>query len=111
MTDLTPLPQMFSALADPIRFAIVERLLSDGELPVAQLREGIAVSAPAVSRHLNVLADAGLVTRRAQGQQRLYAVRPEALAGISDWTMSHRAFWQGSLDRLETALYLERDSE
>ena len=99
---------MFSALADPIRLTIVERLLTEGELPVARLREGIAVTAPAISRHLNVLNDAGLVTRRAQGQQRLYAVRPQAMRDMSDWTMSHRAFWQASLDRLETALLLEK---
>lgn len=108
---MNPLPIKFAALADPIRFAIVERLLDQGELPVSRLREGIDVSAPAVSRHLNVLADAGLVTRRAHGQQRIYAVRPEAMRDIANWTMSHRDFWQASLDRLEAAILLEGNGQ
>lgn len=101
------LPHLFQALADPTRFAIVERLLAEGELPVAQLRDGLTISAPAVSRHLNVLSDAGLLARRAQGQQRFYSVRPEAMRDISDWTISHRVFWQTSLDRLEAAILKE----
>lgn len=101
---MTHLPNLFAALSDPTRFAIVERLMAEGELPVAELREGLPVSAPAVSRHLNVLSDAGLVDRRARGTQRLYSVRPEALRDISDWTISHREFWGGSLDRLAAAL-------
>lgn len=102
------LPDLFAALSDPTRFAIVERLMEEGELPVAELRRGIAVSAPAVSRHLGVLNDAGLVHRRVRGQQRLYSVRPEAMADIANWTIGHREFWQASLDRLEAAL-LERE--
>jgi len=102
------LPDIFAALSDRTRFAIVERLMREGELPVARLREGLPVSAPAVSRHLNVLSEAGLVERRARGQQRLYSVRPEAMADIAHWTASHRAFWKAGLDRLEAAL---NDSE
>ena len=98
------LPDLFAALSDPTRFAIVERLMQEGELPVARLRDGISVSAPAVSRHLNVLSDAGLVEKRTAGQQRFYRVRPQSMRAISDWTISHRAFWQASLDRLEAAL-------
>jgi DNA-binding transcriptional ArsR family regulator len=105
------LPNLFAALADPTRFAIVERLLAGGEMPVAQLRDGLPVSPPAVSRHLNVLADAGILQRRAAGQQRLYSVRPQAMREISDWTISHREFWQASLDRLEAAMLLEGDGE
>lgn len=98
------LPDIFAALSDRTRFAIVERLMEEGEMPVARLREGLPLSAPAVSRHLNVLADCGLVERRARGQQRLYSVRPEAMADIARWTAAHRAFWAASLDRLEAAL-------
>jgi DNA-binding transcriptional ArsR family regulator len=101
------LPHLFQALADPTRFAIVERLLAEGELPVARLKDGLTISAPAVSRHLNVLSDAGLLARRAQGQQSFYSVRPEAMRDISDWTISHRVFWQSSLDRLEAAILKE----
>ena len=98
------LPDLFAALSDPTRFAIVERLMQEGELPVARLRDGIAISAPAVSRHLGVLTDAGVVQRRVQGQQRLYSVRPQSMQAIADWTISHREFWAASLDRLEAAL-------
>ncbi len=104
---MTNLPQIFSALSDPTRFGIVERLLSDGELPVSQLRSGSSISAPAMSRHLNVLTEAGIVTRRAQAQQRFYSVRPEAIGAISAWTLDHRAFWEASLDQLEAELILE----
>ncbi len=98
------LPDLFAALSDPTRFAIVERLMRDGELPVARLRDGIAMSGPAVSRHLGVLNDAGVVQRRVHGQQRLYSVRPQSMQAISAWTISHREFWASSLDRLEAAL-------
>jgi DNA-binding transcriptional ArsR family regulator len=66
-----------------------------------------AISAPAISRHLKVLREAGLVEQRAQGTHRFYAVRPEALRAIVDWTMDHRAFWSTSLDRLDTLLALD----
>jgi hypothetical protein len=58
-----------------------------------------------------VLAEAGVVTRRAQGPRRLYSVRPETMRDISEWTMSHREFWAGSLDRLTAALLMGDPSE
>lgn len=104
---MSELPRLFSALSDPTRFAIVERLMADGEMPVAQLSAGSTISAPAFSRHLKVLTDAGVLNRRTRAQQRLYSVRPEAIQSISAWTMSHREFWEGSLARLEAALAKE----
>ncbi len=104
---MTDLPKLFSALSDPTRFAIVERLMTEGELPVADIRQGSTISAPAMSRHLNVLSEAGIVSRRAKAQQRLYAVRPEAIQTINDWTLNHREFWEASLARLEEALMQE----
>ena len=104
---MSNLPTIFSALSDQNRFAIVERLMKDGELPVSELLRNSTISAPAVSRHLNVLTDAGILTRRAKAQQRLYSVRPEAIQTISAWTMSHREFWEASMTRLETALIQE----
>lgn len=103
------LPDLFAALSDRTRLTIVERLMREGEMPVAELRRGIAITAPAVSRHLSVLSDAGLVRRRARGQQRLYSVRPEAMRDIQDWTTRTLAFWQTSLDRLEIALLEDRN--
>ncbi len=101
MTALTPI---FSALSDPYRFEIIERLLRDGETPAGQISDMFEISGPAVSRHLTVLHKAGLVARRISGQQRLYSVRPDAIRKVSDWTMNHRDFWEAGLDRLETAL-------
>lgn len=98
------LPDTFAALGDATRFAIVERLLTEGELSAGALGEGASVSAPAISRHLKVLRTAGIVVQRVDAQRRLYAVRPEAVQAISAWTQSHKDFWEGSLRRLEMAL-------
>ncbi len=105
------LPGIFSSLSDPTRFAIVERLLKEGELNAGALQDGFDISAPAISRHLNVLTKAGVLNRRTAGQQRLYSVRPQSIEAICAWTISHREFWQGSLDRLEHALLKEMDKK
>lgn len=97
----------FAALGDPTRFAIVERLLREGELSAGALLEVAPISPPAISRHLKVLRDAGILEQRVDAQRRLYSVRPEAVEAISAWTISHREFWQASLDRLEKALERE----
>ena len=104
MNPAPPLPSLFSALGDPIRLAIVERLIAEGEVAAGDLGAAFDVSAPAISRHLAVLRDAGLVRRRVDRQRRLYAVEPAALHGIADWAGRHRAFWQGSLARLDRVL-------
>ena len=97
----------FAALGDDTRFAIVERLLKEGELSAGDIQEGTSISAPAVSRHLQVLRSAGLVNQRVDKQRRLYSARPEAVQSIGAWSMSYRDFWQNSLDRLEWALVQE----
>ncbi len=95
------LASTFAALADPTRLLIVERLLREGEHSVGELAAPLPISMPAVSRHIRVLEDAGLIERRVDRQWRRYRVRPEALRTIDDWLSHHRAFWTGSLDRLE----------
>lgn len=97
----------FSALGDPTRFAIVDRLLKEGEMSAGALHEDVAISAPALSRHLKVLRNVGLIHQRVDKQRRMYSVRPQAVEAISAWTMSHREFWQTSLDRLAAALETE----
>ena len=97
----------FAALGDATRFAIVERLLAKGELSAGDLQTGKTISPPAISRHLKVLREAGIVHQRIDKQRRMYSVRPEAVQTISTWTFSHREFWQASLDRLEQALKQE----
>lgn len=101
---------LFSALGDPIRLAIVERLLVEGEVAAGDLGARFDVSAPAISRHLGVLHDAGLVRRRAVRQRRLYSVEPGAMRGIVGWTERHRAFWQFSLARLDDLMEAEKGS-
>ena len=104
---MSQLPATFAALGDATRFAIVERLLKEGELSAGRLQEDTEISPPAISRHLKVLRQAGIVEQRIDKQRRIYSVRPQAVEAISAWTMSHRDFWQSSLDRLERALMRE----
>jgi DNA-binding transcriptional ArsR family regulator len=101
------LPDLFAALGDGTRFAIVERLLGEGELSAGEIQRGTDLSPPAVSRHLKVLTDAGLLERRVDRQRRIYAVRPAAVERVGAWVMSHREFWEASLLRLERALIEE----
>ena len=100
-------PQTFAALGDPTRFAIVERLLSEGSLSAGELHKDADISPPAFSRHLKILRSANIIDQQVDKQRRIYSVRPEAVQAISNWTMSHKEFWQASLDRLETALNSE----
>ena len=98
------LPSAFAALGDPTRFAIVERLLTEGALSAGDLLDVAEISAPAVSRHLKVLREAGIIRQTVDAQRRIYSVEPVAMARLSAWTLSHAAFWRPSLDRLAKAL-------
>jgi DNA-binding transcriptional ArsR family regulator len=98
------LPAVFGALADPIRLAIVERLLREGERSAGEIAEPFAVSKPAISRHLRVLEEAGLIERRIERQWRVCRVRPETIRAVDDWMTEYRAFWEGSFDRLDALL-------
>jgi DNA-binding transcriptional ArsR family regulator len=100
----TPLPAVFAALADPTRLAIVERLLSEGERTAGDIAAPFAMSKPAISKHLKVLEDAGLIERRIERQWRLCRIRPEGIRTIDDWMKRYRAFWEASFDRLERLL-------
>lgn len=106
---MTPLIRSFSALADETRLSIVEQLMAQGELPAGELVKGSGISAPAISRHLRVLRDAGLIAQRAEGTRRIYYARPDGLRMIADWTRDRRKFWETSLDRLDAALLLDED--
>src|ERR1700753_3560052 len=86
----------FQVLAEPRRQAILD-LLREGELPVGALVERLRMSQPAVSKHLRVLRDAGLVEVRADAQRRLYRIRPEPLAELDEWLAPHRAPWGARL--------------
>jgi DNA-binding transcriptional ArsR family regulator len=100
MGDLNAL---LAALAEPVRRGIVERLLREGERTVGEIAAPLDISTPAVSRHLRILEEAGLIERRVRRQWRVVRVRPEAMVDIESWLAEQRRFWEGSLDRLEAA--------
>ncbi|WP_417681796.1 ArsR/SmtB family transcription factor [Roseibium sp.] len=95
---------LFRSLADPTRRAIFERLCRDGEQTVGALTAGAGVSQPAVSKHLGVLKQAGLVHDRHEGRQTHYTARPDALTPLIDWTSRMTDFWQNRFDDLEDLL-------
>lgn len=89
----------FTALADPTRRKVFETLRA-GPLPVGALARTLPVSRPAVSQHLKVLTDAGLVTMQPQGTRNLYSIRPEGLADLRLWLDQ---FWDEALSRFAAA--------
>ncbi len=97
------LSAVFSALADPTRRAILERLAS-GEATVGELGAPFAMSQPAISKHLRVLEDAGLVSRRRRGTANLSRLEPSGLRDADDWLERYRAAWEERFDRLDEVL-------
>ena len=93
----------FEVLAEPNRRRILD-LLRVEERPVGELVEALAVSQPAVSKHLRVLREAGLVEVRSDAQRRLYRVRAEPLQALDEWLAPYRALWAARLDDLERHL-------
>ncbi|HEY7208370.1 MAG TPA: metalloregulator ArsR/SmtB family transcription factor [Gaiellaceae bacterium] len=89
------------ALGDPTRRRILE-LLREGEREAGEIAAEFPVSRPAVSRHLRVLRESGLVRVRPAAQRRLYSVDPSPLAELDEWLARYRAFWANGLDALET---------
>lgn len=95
---------IFRSLADPTRRALFERLCREGEQTVGALKDGAGVSQPAVSKHLAVLREAGLVADRQSGRQTFYSAQVRALAPLVDWTKQMAAFWEVRFDDLENLL-------
>lgn len=94
---------VFAALSDPTRRSIVRRL-ADGEATVLELAEPFPISLPAISRHLKVLEQAGLISRSRDGQRRPCRLRPEPLDEITTWAEHTRVAWEQRLDRLDAHL-------
>lgn len=92
---------IFNALGDPTRFAIVERLLADGEASAGELAAPFALSKPAISRHLRLLEDAGVITRHADRRYRRFRVCPQTIEAAAQWFNDALHFWSASLDRLD----------
>lgn len=97
------LTAVFAALGDPTRRAIVERL-AHGEATVQELSEPFDISAPAISRHLKVLEQAGLISRGREAQSRPCRLEAATLKDVRDWTATMRRFWSESFDKMDEYL-------
>ena len=93
MNDGVVAADRFAALADPTRRHLLEQLATS-DRAVTELMAGLAMSQPAVSQHLRVLRDAGLVTARKDGRHRYYQLRPAGLTELRDWIDQLERFWQ-----------------
>ena len=98
--------QSLAAIADPTRRRIVE-LLAHRERTAGELVAEFDMSAPAISQHLKVLREAGLVTVRTEGQTRVQVLNPEGLDELGSWLEKTRSFWSKNLDALERELKAE----
>lgn len=96
-----PPPDPFPALAEPRRRDILVLLARHGALAVGALVLALNLPQPAVSKHLAVLREAGLVSVAKQGQHRVYSLNPEQLKAVHDWTAGFERFWTHQLDRLK----------
>ena len=94
---------IFAALADPTRRAILARL-AEGDATVTELAEPFTISLPAISRHLKVLEQAGLITRSRSAQWRSSSLEAETLREVIDWVEPYRELWDERLDRLDVHL-------
>lgn len=97
------LDRVFHALSDPTRRAILESV-ARSDRPVKFLVDQFTISQPAVTKHLRVLEDAGLITRRQEGRMRYCRIEPDALEATTQWVDRCRRFWNARLDRLEALL-------
>ena len=104
------MPSVLEVIAEPTRRQILD-LLREAEMAVGDVVEELSISQPAVSKHLKVLRDAGLVVVRVDGQRRLYRVRPEPLQDLDVWLAPYRAMWSTALADLERHLDAMPDDE
>jgi DNA-binding transcriptional ArsR family regulator len=98
-----PLTNTFAALADPTRLAIVTRL-SRGAATMGELAAPHRITSPAMTKHVGVLVDAGMVKRRKVGRTVVCSLRPESLSEVQAWLGDLTAYWNTTIDRLEDLL-------
>jgi len=103
MNTQSNLDTVFAALADPTRRAILSRL-ADGQASVNEIAAPFEISQPAVSRHLKVLEQAGLIERDVDEQRRPARLKAETLAPAFDWLTEFKVFWGASFDQLDDVL-------
>lgn len=92
--------EIFRALSDPNRRAMLDRLV-EGACNATELRAGMGISQPAVSQHIAVLRDAGLIAEERTGRHVMYRVNPQGLEPLFDWLTRYRAFWPARVERLK----------
>ncbi|MCU4182180.1 ArsR/SmtB family transcription factor [Bosea sp. BH3] len=102
------LDRTFSALADPTRRALLARLEQEDGLSVSELAKPFPVSLPAIMKHLDVLSDAGLVTRTKQGRTVSCRLNAEPMEAAMGWLQHYQRFWTARLDALEALLEARR---
>jgi DNA-binding transcriptional ArsR family regulator len=101
-------PEVFGAISHPARRRILD-LLAERDRPVNAIAQNFEMSRPAVSQHLRILLDAGLVTEQRHGRERRYRLAPERLGPVRDWISHYERFWDERLERLKQEL--EKGSE
>lgn len=109
MSGADPLGPVFVALADDVRREVLGWLGEGGTVTASGLARELPLSRQAIAKHLAVLDAAGLVTKRREGRETLYALRPEPLSDAVGWMASVGRRWDRRLDRLEAALRRRRD--
>jgi DNA-binding transcriptional ArsR family regulator len=100
-----PISTTFAALGDPTRLAILSRL-AQGEATVTELAEPFDMSMPAITKHLKVLENAGLIVRSREAQRRPCRLQADGFRQVADWVEEYRQIWEASFDRLDQ--YLKR---
>jgi DNA-binding transcriptional ArsR family regulator len=96
-------PEIFAAISHPARRRMLD-LLAEGDRPVNAIARHFEMSRPAVSQHLRVLLDAGLLTEQRHGRERRYRLAPERLGPVRDWIAHYERFWDDHLQRLQEQL-------
>ncbi|MGB4106562.1 MAG: metalloregulator ArsR/SmtB family transcription factor [Alphaproteobacteria bacterium] len=94
----------FAALSDPSRRSIIEMLTLKGELSAGEIGGHFEFTAPALSKHLKILREAGLVEMEKRAQSRVYSARPQGMRELSEWVERMNKFWSPRIDRLEKLL-------
>ena len=100
MKQTEPAVDAFHAIADPTRRAMLLRLAREGERSVSQLKKPFTISQPAVSKHLRILREAGLVRCRKSGRESLYDIEASRLHDVRDWIAQVEEYWDQRLDAL-----------
>ncbi len=98
---------VFQAIADPTRREIID-ILADGSLSINEVAENFDISRPAVSKHIKILNECGLLVIHREGRKRYCRADPRKLKKVAEWTSKYQQFWSQSLDKLESALEEEQ---